>query len=206
MPTFPKKKADIVQLAQDVSKGLRAHSDVFPSPPISPDDMDKEIAVFAADHATAVDATAKSKQGHTAKDLSLKTVEDSTKRNLKYAENQAHNDAGKLKLIGWDARRVPVRPIATVAPGQVTLLKIDKEGKGTIALSWKAPTTGGRPAGYRLEHQKDDGTGDWAEVASSTRTNITLAGQEVGVAYRYQIVAFNKAGDAPPSNVVRAVL
>lgn len=51
-----------------------------------------------------------------------------------------------------------------------------------------------------------DGGGDWADVGMAVDSEITLNGQEPGVEFEYRVIAVNKAGEGPASNIVRAVL
>jgi Fibronectin type III domain len=206
MATFPRTEAEEIQLAQDVSAGIRAHPDIFVNPPVSPDDMDKQIAQFKVDHDASVISGGKAKQGITAKNASLQTVVQSAKDNIKYAETITHDDAGKLQLIGWNARKARAPRTDSVPPDQVDVLAIVSQDKGTISLSWDAPPAGGLIAGYKIERQKADGTGAWQLVGTTTETTITLSGQDQGIAFIYQVIAFNKSGDAPPSNIVKATL
>ena len=207
MPKFPKSEIEKIRLAEDVAAGLRAHADVFPSPPISPDEMDKQIAAYKANHETVTTSRAVTKQGITAKDESLKMIEATTKTNIRYAENTAHNDSGKLQFLGWNVKKQPARPTDATPPDQVDVLSIAGVGKGSITLSWQAPPSGAPVSTYRIQRQKADGTGDWVDVGSTSGdTQITLTGQDVGVPLLYQVIASNRSGDSPASNVVKATL
>jgi len=48
--------------------------------------------------------------------------------------------------------------------------------------------------------------GDWLDVGASVEPEVTLHAQENGVEWEYRVIAVNKAGDGPASNIVRAVL
>ncbi len=39
----------------------------------------------------------------------------------------------------------------------------------------------------------------------SVESEVTLNGQDAGVEFEYQVIAVNKAGEGPASNIVRAV-
>ena len=84
-------------------------------------------------------------------------------------------------------------------------LEVIREGKNSVFLDWKEPMEGGEVAAYKVQRRKRD-TGDWVDVGMSVASEITLNGQESGVEYEYQVIAVNKAGEGPASNIVRAVL
>jgi hypothetical protein len=48
--------------------------------------------------------------------------------------------------------------------------------------------------------------GRWTEAPSAVTCEVTLNGQEPGVELEYRVIAFNRLGDGPPSNLVKAVL
>ena len=203
MPNFPRAEGDIVRLAHDLSAGFRTRTDVFPIPPVSPDDLENLIATFQEARDANVAAVAAAKQSTTIKDEALKTLVLAAKSDIRYAENTAQGDGGKLQLVGWNGRR---KPSDNIPPDQVDVLVITGEGKGTISLAWEEPSSGGTVAAYRIQRRKADGSDDWADVGAATENRITLNGQDTGVAFEYQVIAFNKAGAAPASNIVRAVL
>jgi hypothetical protein len=202
MASFPLRETDIVALAHDIAAGLAAHTDVFPTPPHSPDEINTALTAVAAAHDAAVNAQAQAKQGISAKDETLKDLVNLMKNDLRYAESAARNDHGKLQLLGWGA---PRSRTATGIPGQVRTLEMVREGKGWVSLDWKDPTDGGQPAAYKVQRRKPGAT-DWIDVGMAVESEITLNGQDAGVEFEYQVIAVNKAGEGPASNIVRAVL
>ena len=60
-------------------------------------------------------------------------------------------------------------------------------------------------AAYRVQRRRRDG-GDWIDVGTSVETAVTLRDQEPGAELEYRVIAVNRAGQGPASNVVRVVL
>lgn len=85
---------------------------------------------------------------------------DLLKTNIRYAENTAHDEDGKLQLIGWGARRGRT---ANDIPGQVRALELIREGKDWVFLDWKEPSGGGQVAAYKIQRRKRDG-GEWTDA------------------------------------------
>ena len=202
MASFPLREADIVALAHDIGTGLATHPEIFPAPPHSPDEINAVLAAVAGAHDVAVVASAQAKQATTAKDEAFAKLVDLMKADLRYAESATRLDDGKLELIGWGA---PRRGTATGVPGQVRTLEVVREGKGWLFLDWKEPSDGGQAAAYKVQRRKPGAT-DWMDVGMAVASEITLNAQEPGVEFEYHVMAVNKAGDGPPSNIVRAVL
>jgi len=119
-----------------------------------------------------------------------------------YAESTSRNDNGKLQLLGWGA---PRSRTITGIPGQVRTLEVIREGKDWVFLDWKEPVDGGQVAAYKIQRRKRD-SGDWVDVGIAVESEVTLNGQETGVEFEFQVIAVNKAGEGPASNIVRAML
>ena len=202
---YPSREADILRLAHDIAAGLAAHPDVFPSPPHSPEDFQQALAAHDANREAHIVAHATAARSTVAKGASLATVEAMSTSTIRFAENITRGDDGKLQLIGWGGRRA--RTLTVVEPpAQVRTLELVREGKDWVFLDWKEPLEGGEIAAYRVQRRKREGGGDWVDVGMSVESEVTLNGQEAGVEYEYRVIAVNKAGEGPPSNIVRAVL
>ena len=202
---FPPREAEILRLANDIAAGLAAHTDVFPAPPFSPADFQQALAEHDANREAKIRAYATAAQSTDAKEQSQRKVEDMSKSVIRYAENHTRSDDGKLQLLGWAARRSRTLTVAE-PPGQVRTLEVIREGKDWVFLDWKEPLEGGEIAAYRVQRRKREGGGDWVDVGMSVESEVTLNGQEAGVECEYRVIAVNKAGERPPSNIVRAVL
>ncbi len=203
MANFPYREPDIVRLAQDIATGLAAHTDVFPSPPASPDDINQALTAYNSAREAAIVASANARQGTAAKDEAIRSLMDLMRADLRYAESTSRSDDGKLQLLGWGA---PRSRTATGIPGQVRTLEVLREGKNWLFLDWKEPVDGGQVAAYKVQRRQRDGGGDWTDVGTAVESEITLNGQETGVEFEYRVIAVNKAGEGPASNIVRAVL
>jgi len=200
---FPYREADVLRLANDIAAGLAAHTDIFPAPPVSPDDLQQVLAEHDGNREAAIEARAAAAQSTVAKDGSLAKIQDLSKAVIRYAENHTRGDDGKLQLLGWGGRRSPVLA-AMEPPAQVRTLEVIREGKDWVFLDWKEPIEGGEVAAYRVQRRTRDG--DWTDVGMSVESEVTLNGQETGVEYEYRVIAVNRAGEGPASNVARAVL
>lgn len=202
MARFPTREPDIVQLAHDVATGLTAHPEDFPSPPVSPDTIQERIAEYSAAREVAIAASAQAVLGTQEKDETLDILIDGLKTILRYAENTHRFDDGKLQLIGWGGRRARS---PDEIPGQVRTLELIREGDDWVFLNWNQPSGGGQVTAYKIRRRKRDG-GTWMDAGMSVETEVLLEDQEPGLEIEYHLIAVNKAGEGPPSNVVRAVL
>lgn len=202
MALFPKREAEILALAEALKTGLQANTALFPSPPVSwiLINLKKNFYYSRRDVALAVAANAET--AFTAKSDALDALTDAMKADLRYAENTVNFDDEKLNLIGWSGRKAAT-PLAP--PGQPRLLEAPKQGEGWVFLDWKPPADGGKPAAYRIE-RRERPAGPWGSIATAIETEATLVGQPRGPELEYRIIAVNKAGESPPSNVVMAVL
>ena len=201
---FPTREAEILRLANDIAAGLAAHTDVFPAPPFSPADFQQALAEHDANREAKIRAYATAAQSTDAKEQSQRKVEDMSKSVIRYAENHTRSDDGKLQLLGWAARRSRTLTVAE-PPGQVRTLEVIREGKDWVFPDWKEPAEGGDVAAYRVQRRTREG-GDWLDVGMAVETEVTLNGQQPGVEYEYRVIAVNKAGEGPASNIARAVL
>ena len=200
---FPHREAEILRLAQDIVAGLKTHTEVFPNPPVSPEELEKALAKCNTTREAAIVAQAQSSQGITAKDEAMDEMVDLMKTDIRYAENTERGDDDTLQLIGWGGRR---GRSPNDVPGQVRTLEVVREGKDWIYLDWKEPTDGGPVPAYQIQRRRRDGDGAWINVGMAVESEATLNDQESGVEFEFQVVARNKSGEGPPSNIVRAVL
>lgn len=202
---FPYREADILRLANDIATGLAAHPEVFPAPPYSPEDFRAVLGEHEGRRESFIAAHASAGQSTDAKDETQSKIQDMSKTVIRYAENITGGDHDKLQLIGWGGRRART-PMVLEPPAQVRTLEVVREGKDWVFLDWKEPLEGGEIAAYRVQRRKREGGGDWVDVGMSVESDVTLNGQEIGVEYEYRVIAVNRAGEGPASNIVRAVL
>ena len=202
MATFPRTEAEIAELATRVIGGFNARTDLFPSPPVLPAELQSALDDFEQASHAAVSAAAESSLRYKAKAKALEALVDSLKIDIRYAEYTVKFDNVKLKPIGWSGRKARS---SLKAPGITRDLGIVREGPGWISLDWKKPMDGGNVAVYKVQAKRRD-AGDWEDVAVTPRTEIVLESQERRVEWEYCVFALNKAGEGSPSNIVTAVL
>jgi hypothetical protein len=200
---YPSREADLLRLANDIAAGLAAHTDVFPAPPVSPEELQQALTEHDGNREAAIQARAAAALSTAAKDASLAKIEDLSKSVIRYGENHTRGDDGKLQLLGWAGRRSRTVTV-TEPPAQPRTLEVIREGKDWVFLDWKEPIEGGEVAADRVQRRTRDG--DWTDVGMSVESEVTLNGQETGVEYEYRVIAVNRAGEGPASNVARAVL
>nr|VFK68129.1 MAG: Fibronectin type III domain-containing protein [Candidatus Kentron sp. UNK]VFK73386.1 MAG: Fibronectin type III domain-containing protein [Candidatus Kentron sp. UNK] len=203
MATFPSEEEKIFALGEEMSAGFKDNTDTYPAPPVDPATLDGALATFSAKRAAAVAAQAKAAEATEEKQAALQDLADKMKTDLRYAEQAVAFDDTKLKLIGWGGLKEKT-PLA--APGRARDLVIMEEGDGTIRLAWKKPADGGKTSAYEVRCRERSSNGPYKIAGMSMTTEITLTDQGRGKELEYVVLAKNKAGDGPVSNVVVAVL
>nr|VFK39069.1 MAG: Fibronectin type III domain-containing protein [Candidatus Kentron sp. SD]VFK43966.1 MAG: Fibronectin type III domain-containing protein [Candidatus Kentron sp. SD]VFK78915.1 MAG: Fibronectin type III domain-containing protein [Candidatus Kentron sp. SD] len=199
---FPDVEAKILDLGQEMSAGFAANTEIYPAPPVSVDDLNAAIAAYEDVRDELVAAQAKVKLIVEKKKKVVDTLVHDMKSNLRYAENTADHDDGKLKLIGWSGRH---KAMHLTPPGQARDLVSPDRGDGWIALEWKKPTDGGKVASYKIQRREGDAE-TWIDAGVALELHATVSGQPVGKRLAFRVVAINKAGEGKPSNSVLAVL
>nr|VFJ70264.1 MAG: hypothetical protein BECKFM1743C_GA0114222_105502 [Candidatus Kentron sp. FM]VFJ73449.1 MAG: hypothetical protein BECKFM1743A_GA0114220_107192 [Candidatus Kentron sp. FM]VFK10559.1 MAG: hypothetical protein BECKFM1743B_GA0114221_101448 [Candidatus Kentron sp. FM] len=203
MATYPLEEGKIFILGQEMSRGLKANPDLFPTPPMDATTLDEALAAYVSARGEAVAAQATAEQATATKRAALEALSGGIKSNLRYAEMMVHFDDAKLKTIGWGGRR---EPTPLTAPGRALDLVDTEQGEGWIKLAWEKPADGGKASTYKVLSREWGGDGEWKTADTTTALEITLAGQERGKDLEYVVVSVNRAGEGPESNTVRAVL
>nr|VFK51211.1 MAG: Fibronectin type III domain-containing protein [Candidatus Kentron sp. TUN]VFK57471.1 MAG: Fibronectin type III domain-containing protein [Candidatus Kentron sp. TUN] len=203
MATFPLEEHKIFVLGQEMSGGLKANSDIYPAPPVNTVDLDEILTTYTAKRDAAVAAQAAAARAITAKQEILQTLADNIKLNLRYAEQAVNFDNDKLKTIGWGGRKekTPLAP-----PGRVVDFADTEQGEDWIKFRWNKPEHGGKPAAYEVMCRERGGSWGWKTQSAAADTEVTLTGQPRGKDLEFCVVAINKAGKGPVSNIVIAVL
>jgi hypothetical protein len=201
---FPSRELDIVRLAQDVANGFTANPDTFPAPPAAAERLLEAVGAYNTARDAAIAAQATAVKGTASKNEALGELTGLLRADLRYAESMSNGDGSKLQLIGWGPPRSR-RSNDLAIPGQVMTLEVRQEGKSWVSLGWKEPFDGGPVSAYRVQRRRRDG-GEWTDVGASVETAVTLSDQETGVELEYRVIAVNRAGEGPASNIVRAVL
>ncbi len=206
MPRFPKREAEIIALAEQMIAGLLANAAIYPNPPHPAIHMGTgirwKVRQYSNRRENFLAARAAVEQATGDKDDALENLIEALKDDIRYAENTVGYDDDELKLIGWAGKKTKT-PLA--APGQTRLLEAPKQGKGWVFLDWKAPADGGKPKAYKVQRRVREG-GDWKDVATAILSEITLVDQPEKTELEYRVIAVNKAGEGPESNVVEVVL
>ena len=201
MARFPKAEPKIAHLAQQIVDGLGRAGDVFPSPPVPPAELKAQLDDYQEKNAALARSRAEAKIRRVDKNKALKTLKDSMRANLRYAEVMARRHPEQLTQLGWRPRRprTPLKP-----PGEVRNITIRDEGGAWVLLTWEPPVEGGEVAVYRI--QRHEPGGEWEDVATSIDCLELLRDQPRGVDVEFRVRAVNRAGTGGPSASVKAVL
>jgi len=206
MPRFPQKEAEIMALAERMIAGLIANPALYPNPPYpawaAMNSIRFKVRQYNRCREELIAAGAAAEQATADKDEALENLIEAMKTDLLYAENTAHYDDDKLKLIGWASRKAPTH---LAPPGQTRLLEAPRQGAGWLFLDWKAPADGGKVAAYTIE-RRERPTGPWETIATAIQTEATLVDQPQKKELEYRVFAINKSGSGTPSNTVMVVL
>ena len=207
MPKFPRKEIETQDRAHRMLEGYLNNPSVFPNA-----DVAGLQAVLAEYETMKADQEAKAaayRMATEAKNGALQGLERKMRDQFKQSEVDVGADVGELEIIGWGPR---AKPVPTPPPGQVRMLRIVKEGAGTVKLGWKAPdpAMGGPVRSYKVERREEPGPGqsynEWHEVGTAFVTEVSLTGQPRGLQMEYQVLGANSAGEGKASNVVDVVL
>jgi hypothetical protein len=202
MARFPTRENDVAVLAEDLIEGFTQHTEYFPSPPATAEEMQVSFQEYKQARDAALKAAGAAKEAYDLKDEALDDLTENMKANLKYAEIVANEDEGKLALLKWGGRRTP-RTLE--APDRPRDLEVARSGKGWVFLDWKPPLLGGDVAAYKVQVAKPE-DGVWKDVGMSVETELMINDQERGVDLQFHVIAVNRVGQGGPSNIVRVVL
>ncbi len=202
MARFPTRENDVAVLAEDLIEGFTQHSEYFPSPPATAEELQASYQEYKQARDAALTAAGSAKAAYDLKDEALDDLTDNMKADLKYAEIVANEDEGKLALLKWGGRR---SPRTLEQPDRPRDLEVARSGKGWVFLDWKPPLLGGDVAAYKVQVARPD-EGVWKDVGMSVETELMVNDQERGVDLQFHVIAVNRAGEGGPSNIVRVVL
>nr|VFJ51182.1 MAG: hypothetical protein BECKFM1743A_GA0114220_1009112 [Candidatus Kentron sp. FM]VFJ51299.1 MAG: hypothetical protein BECKFM1743C_GA0114222_1009512 [Candidatus Kentron sp. FM]VFK08879.1 MAG: hypothetical protein BECKFM1743B_GA0114221_1008411 [Candidatus Kentron sp. FM] len=76
---LPRAESKIQSLAHEIVAGLKIHTDLYPSPPISAEDLDKALAAYTDAADAAIDLQAQAEHATATKDEALQTLVDDMK-------------------------------------------------------------------------------------------------------------------------------
>jgi hypothetical protein len=201
VPRFPKSEAKVAELAMRIADGLARATGEFASPPVSPAVLSAQLEAFHEKKAALVATRAKARMQRADKIRAFKTLKDSMRANLRYAEVTVRRQPELLGGLGWGPRRprTPLKP-----PGEVRDITIQQQGDTWLLLTWNAPAAGGAVAVYSIQRRTPPDA--WEDVATSMDTIELLREQPRGVDLEYRVLAMNRAGTGSPSATATAVL
>ena len=202
MARFPSREAEIKVLAQNMCTGLTANIIDFPSPPVSPVDLQALLDSLITLNDEAVTAQAAAEQAVETKNAGLEELVTAMRTDLRYAEDAVGYNDARLSELGWGAK---ASPHALQLPGQPRTLEAPLQGDNWVFLDWKMPSDGGKVAAYKIE-RRERPTGNWSLESMAIESEATLNNQERGKEWEYRIIATNKTGESIPSNTVAVVL
>ena len=99
---------------------------------------------------------------------------------------------------GTAATATATRPAGASAPAQPTDLAAVAAGHGRVELTWV--DNAASETGYRVERSAGSGAYATIVMLPADATEYADTNAAGATAYRYRVVAFNAAGDSPPSN------
>jgi len=211
MPEFPDQKNEQLVLCAKVAAGIAANPTEFPNPPFDDVSLSTMVATTVSRIAVRVAKEAELKQAIDEEDMVHHAAIKVCKKYLAEAEARYPNQSAILKMLGWDVKA----EARHLVPGQVRNLEVAAQGPGIALLDWKAPArfkSVGETSGYRIERQIIDiqtrnVTEEWGQWQSSCyATEEVLHEQPRAVEISYRIVATNRNGDGPASDVETIVL
>ena len=206
MPSFPKREADAVALADAMIAGYQQNPSVFPHADVTT--LQTLRTAYQTKKNEQLDAEAKAQLATEGKDAALVSLEDLMKVQLRQSEVDTADDAEKLGLIGWGPK-APAQP--SNPPGQPRNLDPVVQGPSTLFLYWKAPAPGpgGRVRTDLVERREQVSGGafnEWHQVGIALDSELTLTEQPRNVQMEYRIIAVNNGGNSVPSNTAAVVL
>jgi hypothetical protein len=206
---FPKRKNEIVLLAEQMLAGITANATTYPEAPFTVTDLTASLTSVKTALSTRQAKEAAVTAAVEAENTAFETLTQEMKKILYLAEAYHENNTSVLSLIGWGSSSTPVAN----APSQPRELSSEIVDRGQVTLKWQPPkpNTGGAVRFYRIERRQKQSDATWLDwgkdaVYSSTAKEITLTDQPKGVEVEYRVISVNVAGESTPSNTVRLVL
>ncbi len=107
MARFPVSEANITALAESMIRGFTAHSEIYPTPIVPPNEMETILGEFKNSQQELSTARSVVEEALKKKEDMLKKLVAIMKQNLRYAEAVTQLSSEKLKLLGWAGRSAP---------------------------------------------------------------------------------------------------
>ena len=96
---FPNTEGEVGKLARYMISGFRSQQEIFPAPPVPPDELQTRFATYITAREAAAEASGFAASAYTLKDEALEELVSDMKSNIRYAENRTDFDDAKLKMI-----------------------------------------------------------------------------------------------------------
>ncbi len=203
MRRFPLKEDAILDLAFDIINGFKKYPDLYPHPPVSVEELQKDADEFVKRREESLEAHAAANKANDMKDDALKPLKEKMKTELSYAEHAVNFNNADLKKIGWTGR-TPKKPME--APGACSDLKITIDGDtGDLHMKWDDSKKGGNPSFYKIMRLIVPES-SWHFVDAVHFREAVLKEQPRGKTLKFRVIASNKVGDGAPSNTVTVTL
>ncbi|MFA5864686.1 MAG: fibronectin type III domain-containing protein [Phycisphaerae bacterium] len=206
---FPKRKNEVVLLAEQILAGVAANTTTYPSPPFVVTDITQTLADVKAAIAQRQAKEAALQAAVEDENQKIETLVSAMKKILYFAEAHHAADPVKLSLIGWGTSDNPT----STPPDQPQELNAQELDRGVVELSWSLPrpATGGQVRFYRIERrmrQTDNSWTDWGKDKTYSTINrlIELQDQPLSIELEYRVICVNPSGESTPSNTVKVVL
>ncbi len=201
MPKFPQEETKIIELAQKVASGIANNATTFPNPPVEPTVINADLDDYFAKNNEIQLSKANTMHLTQEKNEILERISRGTRNDIDYGVLIAQGDEAILQEISWGNRAAPT---ALQPPGQCRAFEIIGQGDGWVKVDWKEPSSGGKPAAYKVQRSEDGA--NFNDAATAVESEATLYNQPKGKTLIYQVVAINKAGEGMASNTVSIVL
>ena len=134
MPSFPRREAEVIELADEMIAGYLANPSVFPSSDVSA--VQGGRAAYTMAKEAQVAAQAQLALATEMKQHKLDRLEETMHLQLRKSEVDTVANPEELKLIGWGPKS---QPTPSDRPGQPRSLEAVNQGRGTLHLDWKRP-------------------------------------------------------------------
>ena len=198
---MPEREADVIALAWWTVQWLEQHPELAAGAPFSAAELRARIDAWRAAAASAAEAQTHCRAVHADTDAAARRLKDELAVELRYVEVDVRGRPERLSGLGWGGR-----PGATdrEPPGQARDVAVRALSDGALVLEWRPPRDGGPAAEYRVQRRRLGGAWQW--VATVVGNEAFLSDQPWRVDFDLRVVAVNKAGAGPPSDVVTVVL
>ncbi len=197
---FPVRDDEILSLVYRIVEGLKENPDLFPSPPVTGDELQGLADTFFGQREKEETAHATAKNETLKKDEDRTKMIEGTRRFLKYAESWATTEE-ELEKIGWSGRH-PKTPTQTPGPCVNLVVVPTGDDDASADAEWdEVIVKGGKASTFRIEVLMPNET-SWRLLEAVHETNDRLYNLPRGQLLKFRVIASNKAGRGKPSNTV----